>query len=574
MSKLNIDQRTIGDLFRDKKSDFLIPDYQRPYAWGVDECAVLWDDIQSFAIPDGNYQNFDSDEEYFLGPIVTFKNTDGKQEIIDGQQRLTTLMLLLRAFYERFTGMSDDYSVKTREMISRCIWKTDEFGTPDLSRPKIESRVATDGDAGEFLEILRSGSTKGMRSRYARNYDFFAERIHGFLNTYPTYFPYLPTRIMNNCILLPIEAESQDTALRIFSTLNNRGKPLSDADIFKAQFYRHYDQSGRKDEFIARWRDLEETCHRIFPSSSGNPMDEIFTRYMYYERSKAGNKSTTTEALRRFYSADNFRLLRDDSTLDNMIDLAGFWESVYNQDSDRFSEDVLRRLYILDNAPNGMWTFITSVYYLVNHDEDGLLDDSGFVVFLDKIIAFIWAYSISNPGVNALRGPLYPEMISIVEGKEVMFSEHRFDSTRLRNSIENYTFTNGKPITRSMLVWWALNNGIDQPTPNIDMKFEIEHIYSRKRSEKDRAISPTQLEMLGNKAMLEKRINIRASDYRFSDKKQYYLGVGRRAGTVNRELVQMCGWNDFSESDIERRNSEIVGEFLGYLDSNGLLMKG
>ena len=165
-------------------------------------------------------------------------------------------------------------------------------------------------------------------------------------------------------------------------------------------------------------------------------------------------------------------------------------------------------------------------------------------------------------------------MISIVEGKEVMFSEHRFDSTRLRNSIENYTFTNGKPITRSMLVWWALNNGIDQPTPNIDMKFEIEHIYSRKRSEKDRAISPTQLEMLGNKAMLEKRINIRASDYRFSDKKQYYLGAGRRAGTVNRELVQMCGWNDFSESDIERRNSEIVGEFLGYLDSNGLLMKG
>ena len=573
MSKLNIDQRTIGDLFRDKKSDFLIPDYQRPYAWDVDECAVLWDDIHNFAIPDDNYQNFDPDEEYFLGPIVTFKNSDGKQEIIDGQQRLTTLMLLLRAFYERFTNMSDEYSVKTREMISRCIWKTDEFGTPDLSRPKIESKVATDGDAREFLEILRSGSTDNMDSRYARNYDYFAEKIDGFLNKYPTYFPYLPTRIMNNCILLPIEAESQDTALRIFSTLNNRGKPLSDADIFKAQFYRYYDQKGMKDDFIVRWRNLEETCHRIFPSSTGNPMDEIFSRYMYYERSKANNKSTTTEALRKFYSASNFSILKNESTLDNMIDLAGFWESVYDQDSDRFSDEVLKRLYILYNAPNGMWTFISTVYYLVNRDENGLLDDAKFVAFLNRIIAFIWAFSISNPGVNALRGPLYSEMVSIIDGKEVTFSDYRFDSTRLRNSLGNYTFTNGKPITRSMLVWWMLNNDSDQSTPNIDTKFEIEHIYSRKRSENDRAISSTQLEMLGNKAMLEKRINIRASDYRFSDKRQYYLGSGRRAGTVNRELVQMCGWNNFTESDIERRNSDIVCRFLEYLDANGLLMK-
>lgn len=50
----------------------------------------------------------------------------------------------------------------------------------------------------------------------------------------------LPARILNNCILLPIEADNQNTALRIFSTLNDRGLPLSDADIFKAQFYKYY----------------------------------------------------------------------------------------------------------------------------------------------------------------------------------------------------------------------------------------------------------------------------------------------------------------------------------------------
>ena len=110
MSKLNVDQKTIKDLFQSKKSDFLIPDYQRPYAWGEAECRTLWDDIFSFAIPDEGKTEFDSNSEYFLGPIVTFRNED-KLEVIDGQQRLTTLMLLLRAFYSKFGHMQDKASM-------------------------------------------------------------------------------------------------------------------------------------------------------------------------------------------------------------------------------------------------------------------------------------------------------------------------------------------------------------------------------------------------------------------------------------------------------------------------------
>lgn len=75
----------------------------------------------SFAIPDEGRTEFDSNSEYFLGPIVTFKNDDAKMEVIDGQQRLTTLMLLLRAFYEGFKYMQDKASVATRQNIERCI---------------------------------------------------------------------------------------------------------------------------------------------------------------------------------------------------------------------------------------------------------------------------------------------------------------------------------------------------------------------------------------------------------------------------------------------------------------------
>lgn len=151
MSKLNIDQQTIKELFTNKKADFLIPDYQRPYAWDENECQTLWDDIFAFAFPNDNYSEFDSEnDEYFLGPIVTFKNDDNKQEIIDGQQRLTTLMLLLRAFYSYFGNMQDENSIKTAEAIGKCIWKTDEFGTANKNKLKIDSEVSTDDDKEQF----------------------------------------------------------------------------------------------------------------------------------------------------------------------------------------------------------------------------------------------------------------------------------------------------------------------------------------------------------------------------------------------------------------------------------------
>ena len=82
MSKLNVDQKTIKNLLSDNKADFLIPDYQRPYAWDADkECQTLWEDVFEFAIPEGDANKFNrATDEYYLGPIVTFKNENGQME--------------------------------------------------------------------------------------------------------------------------------------------------------------------------------------------------------------------------------------------------------------------------------------------------------------------------------------------------------------------------------------------------------------------------------------------------------------------------------------------------------------
>lgn len=584
MSKITIDQKTIKELFSDKKADFLIPDYQRPYAWGENECQTLWDDLFTFAFPENEYGDFDpekfnTDDEYYLGPIVTFKNaTTGQLEIIDGQQRLTTLMLLLRAFYSKFGKMSGTNIRKIKESIEQCIWKVDEDEEVIPDELKISSDVATDNDKAEFLDILKSGEAKpSFKSIYAKNFRFFQNQIDNYKDDYADYFSKLPKRILDNCILLPIEAESQDTALRIFSTLNDRGKPLSDADIFKSQFYKYFSSIGKKDYFIDQWKQLEEKCDNLFHPIAGTPMDDLFTRYMYYERAKLGIKSSTTEALRKFYEKNSYSLLRKKETLDNLIDLANFWYDVDIQNTERFCDEVLRNLFVLNYAPNGMWTYFVSVYYMQNRRTDGSLDNEQFKKFLSKIIAFIWEYAIVRPGVNALRTPVFAEMVNIVNGQEVTFKDFLFEESHIKSSIENYQFNNNRAITKSMLTWWAFQKK-EQELIGLDTVLETEHIFAKNRQDKEHSLTDTKnLECLGNKALLEKRINIRASDYRFEDKKKYYQGYKTEKGQEKEgskifELVSLAKkHDDFNEKDIIVRNTSIIDGFINYLKDNGLL---
>lgn len=375
-------------------------------------------------------------------------------------------------------------------------------------------------------------------------------------------------------ILLPIEADNQDTALRIFSTLNDRGLPLSDADIFKSQFYKHFSDEGRRPEFSRRWKALEEGANEILRPLRGTPMDELFTRYMYYRRAKLGIVDTTTQSLRDFYARDGYAILREDGSLDDLERLLGFWQRVDKRDG--FSDEALRRLAVMQYAPNGMWTYLLSVWFLANDRGDGSVDDAELVRLLDLTCAFVWAYAIERPGVNSLRTPMYPEMVNIVNGEPVTFSKHRFAREEITSRFHAFQFTNQRAITRSMLAWWAYHDP-DQPLWETDTTLEVEHIYARKRAEEEPLRNRANLEALGNKALLEKRVNIRAADYRFADKKKYYLGFEdgrgkRREGTLNAELRRMAsGRDDFGETDIEARTGEIIDAFVGYLGDNGLL---
>lgn len=578
MSKPNVHQKTILNLLSDPKADFLIPDYQRPYAWNQDQCQTLWDDLVNFTVPGGNHEKFDSKkDEYFLGSIVAFQEND-KHEIIDGQQRLTTFMLILRAFHKEFENRQDNDGINIRKNIEKCIWKYDEFEKPLKDELKITSEVAGDDDKDEFLSILKNGDApKEYKSQYAENFRFFENKIREMRNYNSSNNQYIVTRLLKNCAILFVEAETQDSALRIFSTLNDRGLPLADADIFKSKFYKLYSDKNQKNDFIKEWKKLEEITEEIFNPQQGTPMDELFTKYMYFLRAKNGTTGSTTESLRNFFRGENqdFPYFKGESTLDDLSDLAIFWKKVYSQD-ESFGNEVLQKLFVLRYSPNTMWENIVSVWFLQNRDSNDEIDLSAFNLFLSKITNFVLGYSLINPGVNQLRTPIFKEMNEIIKHNNLIpaFENHLFDENSLRTAFDNFEFSNMKGITKSFLVWFAFLKE-NQQLLSLKEPLQIEHIFAKKRAEINGISDKNLIESIGNKIILESSINIKASDFEFDVKKDFYLGKKRRGSSKEpskiAEVIELTTFKKFDESEIIERKLRIIDNFIEKLESENLL---
>ena len=233
---ISVNKQTIEQfLLNARTKPFIIPDYQRPYSWTSDQINTLFKDIWEFTCNEGGT---DKEGTYFLGSIVFYENKNGEQEIIDGQQRITSIFLLLRAIYTKLSKPKE----KTEEAknfinkIEPLIWKTNKLtGKVEYSSILLNSKVISETENEVLKKILETGEVnEKLEDNYSKNYNQILELIEekSVENALMIYqFIYA---LLNQVIILPITADSQETALTIFSTLNDRGLPLSDADIFKA----------------------------------------------------------------------------------------------------------------------------------------------------------------------------------------------------------------------------------------------------------------------------------------------------------------------------------------------------
>lgn len=238
-----------------------------------------------------------------MGSVVSYENENGEQEIIDGQQRITSLFLLLRAIYTKLKE-TDVPTKEAKNFISQiepAIWRTNKLtGEVDYSNILLKSKVMNN-EGNEILKnILQAGvTTNDAKDNYSKNYNKFLELYENASAKDPLKIYEFIYTLLNQAILLPITANSQDTALTIFSTLNDRGLPLSDADIFKAKIYNKLNTEEEKKKFIDSWKDLDEKAQYACES-----IQQLFYYYMFYLRALESDVKTTTPGLRKYYSAN------------------------------------------------------------------------------------------------------------------------------------------------------------------------------------------------------------------------------------------------------------------------------
>jgi len=561
MAELHVSKKSISKLFSEMQNKkFIIPDFQRPYKWNIEKCETLWEDIVSFTNTDAK-----TGSDYFLGTIVTYINEDKNQEIIDGQQRITSFFLLLRAFYKKLELMNEDDDVKgLKNQLAPCIWDINPISqkVTDYSLIHINSQVATEEDNETFHKILETGDTNSVANdNYSKNYRFFKTQCDEYAENFPLQWKELCVTILQNCIILPIECDTPETALTIFSTLNDRGLPLADSDIFKAQLYRSKDSGDSKKEFTETWKELTQICKQ------GNiSIDDVFRYYTHVLRGRNKDKSKEV-GLRRFYSEKDYNKLKEVDFISEIIELANFWRYINAgilPDKDipySLTTDILKQLHILGRYPNDYWKYATSVFFLKNIDSASFEKD--FYTFLNELTAYLFVKFIQKPTVNAIKDDIYSTCISITEKNKLKYRV-KWNEEELKQDIENHYSSR---LSRALLLLDAYLN--PQQTELIPETFDIEHIFPKKWQNTNYNgwvydDASDYLDRLGNKIVFEKKLNIQAGNGYFGVKKAKYSLSNI---SVVKDLSRYKN-NDWLKTDIEERENQIKDNLISFFNKH------
>ena len=522
-----------------KSKPFVIPEYQRPYAWTEEQVETLFEDLWEFTTISGGAER---ESSYFLGSVVSYENENGEQEIIDGQQRITSLFLLLRAIYTKLVATPE--SERTAEAnnfigkIEPTIWRTDKLtGTVDFKNILLTSRVVNN-EGNEILRtILESGKTdENAKDNYSRNYRYFQKLFDRHSTENPLMIYQFIYAVLNQAILLPITADTQDTALTIFSTLNDRGLPLSDADIFKAKIYNQLEVEAKK-AFIERWKDLDEQA-----TDANESIQQLFYYNMFYYRALDQDTNTTTPGVRKYYASNKFERLYKKELLDTLFVILNLWKVINKGEEiegEAWSKNnkIKQTLDILTSYPNEFWKYPVVIYYVCYRNEENF--ETRFARFLNKLLMELMTKYLMMPTINAVKPDILKLNSAIVASNIPIFEFKTVDVTQL----EPYIHNPNRNAVRMMLKTLAYEHQDDL----LPTKWEIEHIFPQKwqtnyfPKESDSTIKE-KIEHIGNKLPFEKKLNIVAGNGYFSKKKKEYT-LSKIAITNTMGTSEVMDWN-------------------------------
>ena len=529
----------------DGKIQYVVPLYQRTYSWDQRQWEQLWDDVLEV-------YGLAQPRNHFIGSIVTQQIPMSPESVvrytlIDGQQRMTTLLILLSVIQQRAEDEGTD-SHLSDEIRETCL--INKFVSGD-GRHKL---MPTQRDRSDSVTAIDGGVLTGP-SQIARAREFFEQMVvAGDKSEDKIDLRRLHRRIVNHLDMVSIHLEQADSPNRIFESLNNSGMPLSVADLIRNFLLMNIlDLEEQERAYDDLWYPMEEAL--------GTKAADFFWQYLMMDGSRP-RKDETYEVVQERISPPT-----QEKSLAALKDFAKFSE-FYVQVAelkpavlpDKFSERMTRL---------NRWEVTVAYPFLMRALDEvasGTINMDVLVDVMELIESYVVRRTVCGVPTNQLR------RIFALMSAQVDFGSQFFASTKnhlvsnrwpddleFRQKFIEFPFYTRARVDRTNLVLWTLERAFGhKETPEPSESITIEHIMPQ-------SLTPEWRNELGDNAdeihgrWLHTVGNLTLSGYNpslgnrpFIEKKGAFAEANF---ALTRSIVDSSAWDD---STIQRRGGELA----------------
>lgn len=516
---------------------FLIPVYQRYYSWDIEQCTRLWNDIVDMQKK--------AKAGHFVGSIVNIAEQampTGVQKymIIDGQQRLTTLSLLLIALRDYAEAHPEDTTINARRIDNMLLKNEYEEGD---ERYKL---LLTETDRNLLICLVEKKpiGDPGL-SRLITNYNFFAGKIADMeLQPKDVYEAIGKLQIVN----ITLDRDVDD-AQAIFESLNSTGKELSESDLIRNYVLMGLEPSEQRYVYEHMWRPME----LLFDyEKQDSAMDKFFRDYLTMKMTRIPKIDRVYDTFKLYHLNCEFATIRE--LCDDLLTYSKYYTDMVFR---RSSNSTLKTLYsdIGDLRMEVAFPFLLKVH---NDCAEGIISEDNLIEIIRMCISYVFRRSICDIPTNSLN-KTFATLRNEIKADDYMNSIKAFfvlrddykefpDDDKFGKAFMSRDIYNMR--TRNFILSHLENYG--NKSPIIIENFTIEHImpqntnppdaWKRMLGENRKEVQKTYLHTIGNLTLTA--YNSEMSDRPFMDKMDMEGGFKESALRLNAYVVKLTEWNE------------------------------
>ncbi|HZC08275.1 MAG TPA: DUF262 domain-containing HNH endonuclease family protein [Ktedonobacterales bacterium] len=556
MARVDIkgEQHPVSEVFSERYA-FVVPPYQRPYAWTTEHASELFEDLIGYlGDADGSVEELNP---YFLGSIVLIKGDRPEAQIVDGQQRLITLTILLAALR---AVVPPEYA----ESITRRLY---EPADPLNNIPARYRLRPKERDAAFFQQFIQSeNAIQRMQGQP------HAELTESQRNMYENALLYLRVLrempearrvrlaqfLAQRCLLVVVSTPDLSSAYRIFSVLNDRGLDLSYADILKAEVIGQLPEVAQN-EYTLRWEQVEESLGRdAFNDLIGH------LRSIYRRTRKRGDilDSFRQDVIR---ALNDSRRLIDEALVPYGSSYYVILNAAYEHHEAALAAKINQSLRWLSRIDNFDWVPPALMYLQRYHDQPERL--ARFFADLERLAASL----MIRRQFGHRREPRFWRIQAIIrQGDDLSHPDSPLQLTQHEREETIQTLGGDvylMPAPPRNYLMQRLDSALAGSGATYDSRIiTVEHVLPRNPPEKSEWTQwfPTPAERarwthkLGNLALLSRVKNMQAVNYSFAVKTKTYFATkdGVSPFALTTQVLREEVW---TPQVVERRQRELVG---------------